>query len=307
MIFLLTALLWSRPYVPVQMAELPPAQRVFEATRCIFQGKNGEAITHLLLLVERHPQHPLTPWARLAVAVLYEYQGDFIAARVWYDRASMDFPTPVSQQLTARAHRLDTEIQRLPVQVMREGRYLLKAPLNDHIERAQRAFLVRFPSSPLHAELKWRLAAFSLQKGNHVDAFFFLLWSVVDGHPETQMHVLPLLRAWPTPLWPPYADGLAFLWLVLWLMAVGVRFWQGGVAGPGMALVAAFVSLFAFVWVPSSALFWPLWLFLTSLRLWVVGVPVLPLRFAVGQWARWLFFLLWSLVYCLHVAGVLHR
>lgn len=306
-LLVLAIFLWSRPYVPVQVAELPPEKRLMEAIRCVVRGKEGEAVTHLLLLAQRHPQHPAAPWAKLAAAALYERQGDFIAARVWYDRASASFAAPASERILEHARRLDAEIRRLPVQAMRQGRQLLTLPPGPGAERAMQAFLVRFRPSPLHAEIRWRLASWALQQGHHFEALFFLMWSAADGHPAARTRLLPLLRTWPAPLWPPAFDRLVFLLLILWAAALGIRLWQCGTAGPHAAGAAAAVSGLAALAVPADAVFWPTWLFLATLRLWIAGIPPVRLRYARAEWVRWAFFLAWSLVYCLHAAGILHR
>ncbi len=299
---LLALVFWSRPYVPVQVPELPPEERLRTAAHCVLQGKDGEAVTHLLLLAQRHPHHPAAPWARLAAAFLYERQGDFIAARVWYDKASAYFSAPASGKILQHARRLDAEIRRLPVQAMREGRQWLHRPPGPETGRAMRAFLVRFRTSPLHAEIKWRLAAESLQSGQRLEALFFLLWSAFDGHPAASERILSALRAWPAASWP-FLDGIFLVLLIPWLLAMGIRLWQCGPAGPRLAGVAALVSLVVAAIVPLHAFFWPAWFFLATLRLWVVGAPAFGMR---SEWFGWALFAVWSVPMCLHAAGILH-
>ena len=76
MILLYLALLWPAQVAPGRRPEPAPEARFRAAISAAVFGDDGAAVTHLLVLCGRHPDHPLAPWARLGAAWLSERKGE---------------------------------------------------------------------------------------------------------------------------------------------------------------------------------------------------------------------------------------
>ncbi len=276
--FFLLVILWSSPPAVGQrqavggLPELAPETRFRTAVESWLHGDDGVAITHLLLLSGRHPSHPLAPWARLGAAALYEKKGDFIAAIVQYRKTEPLFAPPAGDRLREHRERLELELARLPVQIMRLGRHLLAtaAPTEDWIRLAQ-WFAVRFRPNPLSARLKLQIAAFRLQQGRRFEAIAHVLWAARDPGPGSRRTAAGVLHAWQ----PAVPSWTGCLWLPLILAGVWslIRLWQLGPVGPAHWVAVAAIGGGLSLLLPRSFSFFPFFFFLAGLSLWCYGFP----------------------------------
>ncbi|PKN46838.1 MAG: hypothetical protein CVU59_04840 [Deltaproteobacteria bacterium HGW-Deltaproteobacteria-17] len=293
------ALLWPAQPAIGQLPELPPEVRFRTAVADAFRGDDGAAITHLLLLAGRHPSHPLTPWARLGAAALYERKGDFIAAIVQFRQAEPLFVQAAAVRLREHRQQLELELSRTPVQIMRLGRHLLAtAAPTDEWSRLATWFAVRFRPSPLTARIKLQLAAFRLREGRRFEAMTLLLWAARDPGPRTRRTAAEVLGRWRAP--SPLAPRLMWISLILAGIWSLIRLWQLGPVGPtrwfAVSAVGGALSLF----VPTGFVFFPFFFLLAGLVLWTYGFPR---RLGTAQTAGLALTVLWITTCSLIVAG----
>jgi len=299
MIILLMALLWPAQPAIGQLPELTPEVRFRTALQSVIRGDDGAAITHLLLLAGRHPTHPLTPWARLGAAGLYERKGDFIAAIVQYRKTEPLFVDAAAARIREHREQLELELSRLPVQIMRLGRHLLATakPTDDWCRLAM-WFAVRFRPSPLTARIKLQLASFRLLEGRRFEAMTLVLWAARDPGQRNRRAAAEVLGHWQasSPLLP------TLMWISLILAGAWslIRLWQIGPVGPAHWFVVSAVGGVLTLFVPRGFVFFPFFFFLTAFYLWGYGFPR---RVGLTQAAGLALTVLWFTACSLIVAG----
>ncbi len=272
MTLLLLAFWWPTLGQLPELPEQSPGTRARLAWQAARRGDDGAAVTHLLLLAGRHPNHPLAPWARLGAAFLSERKGDFIAAVVHYRKAEALFPGDPGARVREHREELELELARLPVQAMRQGRALLaSAGEKADWERRAARFILRFKPNPLSGRLKLELAARRLLDGRRVSAFALVLWASVDPGQVHRRRAAGILRAWHAtdPRWelPVWITlGLLLAWSL-------VRLWQLGPSGHGLLGGVSAGAALVLLIVPPGFAFFPLWMLLAAGLIWCHGFP----------------------------------
>lgn len=272
MTLLLLAFWWPTLGQLPELPEQSPGTRARSAWQAARRGDDGAAVTHLLLLAGRHPDHPLAPWARLGAAWLSERKGDFIAAVVHYRKAEALFPGDHGARLREHREELELELARLPVQAMRQGRAILASSGDDPgwALRAAR-FVLRFKPNPLAGRLKLELASRHLQDGRRVIAFALVLWAAGDPGHVHRRRAAEVLRAWraPSTRWD------LPVWITLWIVLAWslVRLWQLGPSGHGLLGGVFAGAALVLLIVPPAFAFFPLWFLFAAGLAWCHGFP----------------------------------